>query len=484
MSITNEIARIKSAKEALRQAICSRGATLDETSRLEDFAQAVEDIEVKPELPEVNVTPDALLSGTTALNSEGVVVTGSIENTEPIRQEGKVVIPAGYLAEQYEFTDSQPELPEVNVTPDTLLSGATALNSDGEVVTGSIGNVALEISGNSVFIGKGYVPEAQAETIPEAVPTLEGNVVTVPEGYIAEPYTFELASGTESADIKFACMDSEGILCTLDMSKEPPVPDGNKLTLTPVTIVLPSNISDNDWYTPLTVTAVEDGTVELFYFNAEGGTQQLESLSAGIYYRRSNQENWKELYLPTSKMFLAAGETMQFRTFTQPPDNSDDTSLGSYFKYFNFSFSHTVKVTGNIMSLGNFADFCNPYCFDRLFSGNPTMIQAPRLPALKLARCCYREMFAGCTGLVEAPELPALKLAKDCYSGMFKDCTNLNKVKVNFTEWDSTQNNTWDWLKNTSATGTFIKPAALPEVFGEHEIPENWQVTNISNEDN
>ncbi|MBO5765949.1 MAG: hypothetical protein J6S24_06660, partial [Lentisphaeria bacterium] len=101
MSITNEIARIKSAKEALRQAICSRGATLDETSRLEDFAQAVEDIEVKPELPEVNVTPDTLLSGTTALNSEGVVVTGSIENTEPIRQEGKVVIPAGYLAEQY-----------------------------------------------------------------------------------------------------------------------------------------------------------------------------------------------------------------------------------------------------------------------------------------------------------------------------------------------------------------------------------------------
>ena len=457
MSITNEIARIKSAKEALRQAICSRGATLDETSRLEDFAQAVEDIEVKPELPEVNVTPDTLLSGATALNSEGVVVTGSIENTEPIRQEGKVVIPAGYLAEQYEFTDSQPELPEVNVTSDTLLSGMTALNSEGEVVTGSIGNVALEISGNSVFIGKGYVPEAQAKTIPEAVPTLEGNVVTVPEGYIAEPYTFELASGTASADIKFACMDSDGVLCTLDMSQEPPVPDGNKLTLTPVTIVLPSNISDNDWYTPLTVTAVEDGTVELLYFNAEGGTQQLGSLSAGIYYRRSNQENWKELYLPTSKMFLAAGETMQFRTFLQPTE-SDDTYLRPYGTYFNFSFSQTVKVTGNIMSLGNFADFCKPYCFDRLFSGNPTMIQAPRLPALKLA--------------------------KDCYSGMFKDCTNLNKVKVNFTEWDSTQNNTWDWLKNTSATGTFIKPEVLPEVFGEHEIPENWQVTNISNEDN
>ena len=483
MSITNEIARIKSAKEALRQAICSRGATLDETSRLEDFAQAVEDIEVKPELPEVNVTPDTLLSGTTALNSEGVVVTGVIENTEPIRQDGKVVIPAGYLAEQYEFTDSQPELPEVNVTPDTLLSGATALNSEGEVVTGSIGNVALEISGNSVFIGKGYVPEAQAKTIPEAVPTLEGNVVTVPEGYIAEPYTFELASGTESADIKFACMDSDGVLCTLDMSKEPPVPDGNKLTLTPVTIVLPSNISDNDWYTPLTVTAVEDGTVELLYFNAEGGTLELGSLSAGIYYRRSNQENWKELYLPTSKMFLAAGETMQFRTFLQPTE-SDDTYIRPYGTFFNFNFTQTVKVTGNIMSLGNFADFCNPYCFDRLFSGNPTMIQAPRLPALKLARGCYREMFAGCTGLVEAPELPALKLAKDCYSGMFKDCTNLNKVKVNFTEWDSTQNNTWDWLKNTSATGTFIKPEALPEVFGVHEIPENWQVTNISNEDN
>ena len=481
MSIANEIARIKSAKETLRQAICSRGATLDETSRLEDFAQAVEDIEVKPELPEVNVTPDTLLSGATALNSEGVVVTGSIENTEPIRQEGKVVIPAGYLAEQYEFTDSQPELPEVNVTPDTLLSGATALNSEGVVVTGSIGNVALEISGNSVFIGKGYVPEAQAKTIPEAVPTLEGNVVTVPEGYIAEPYTFELASGTESADIKFACMDSDGVLCTLDMSKEPPVPDGNKLTLTPVTIVLPSNISDNDWYTPLTITAVETGSVSLMYWKE--GTYETGSLSCGIYYRKSSQENWKELYLPTGWLRLAAGEQMQLRTFLQPTE-SDKVFSRPLGEYFNFSFTNQVKVTGNIMSLGNFADFCTPYCFDRLFAGCSTMIQAPRLPAVKLAAYCYREMFEGCTGLVTAPELPAAELAKYCYSGMFKNCTSLNEIKVNFTSWDSTQNNTWDWLKNTSATGTFIKPEALPEVFGEHEIPENWQVINISNEDN
>lgn len=197
----------------------------------------------------------------------------------------------------------------------------------------------------------------------------------------------------------------------------------------------------------------------------------------GVYYRKSNNDSWTEIVSNTATgIAISAGEKVQLRGFTTPTETDSNKS---YTNYWRFDFSNKVKLSGNVMSLANFADVCTSYCFDRIFSDNSTILQAPRLPALKLAKCCYREMFAGCTGLVEAPELPAAELAKDCYSGMFKDCTNLNKVKVNFTEWDSTDNNTWDWLKNTAANGTFTKPAALPEVFGEHNIPQNWQVVNI-----
>lgn len=46
--------------------------------------------------------------------------------------------------------------PQVTVTADKLLSGVTATNSNGEVVTGTIKTVKLSQSGNTVSIAKGY----------------------------------------------------------------------------------------------------------------------------------------------------------------------------------------------------------------------------------------------------------------------------------------------------------------------------------------
>ena len=402
----------------------------------------------------------------------------------------------------------------VNVTAGDLRNGVVAINSSGIKITGNIQDVELQRDGNTVSIAQGYTQggsvtiEQQETDMPDALVTLTGNVVsisggytalqrvviplstvtetetsvTIGAGYVPKQLEYELGGSEGGASVRFACIDRDGILRSLDMNTVPPVPDGQTVIADRVTIDLPANISTDDWYDPLTVIALENGTVRLEYINTNGGSVKEESLEAGIYYRKSTEENWQNFYIPRT-VYLAAGEILQFRTFTQPTE-SDKVFFRPLGEYFNFSFTNQVKVTGNIMSLGNFADFCTPYCFDRLFAGCSTMIQAPRLPAVKLAAYCYREMFEGCTGLVTAPELPAAELAKYCYSGMFKNCTSLNEIKVNFTSWDSTQNNTWDWLKNTSATGTFIKPEALPEVFGEHEIPENWQVTNISNEDN
>ena len=64
-------------------------------------------------------------------------------------------------------------------------------------------------------------------------------------------------------------------------------------------------------------------------------------------------------------------------------------------------------------------------CYVGMFEGCSSLAKAPELPATTLANECYRNMFEGCSSLVKAPELPATTLANDCYSGMFSDCSSL-----------------------------------------------------------
>ena len=114
-------------------------------------------------------------------------------------------------------------------------------------------------------------------------------------------------------------------------------------------------------------------------------------------------------------------------------------------------------------------------CYAGMFSGCTNLVTAPKLPATVLANYCYKAMFAVCTSLVNAPALPAETLATDCYYQMFLNCTNLNYLKVSFKTWGT---QTYYWVQNVSATGTFICPAALDEDFDCHKIPLGWNVEN------
>ena len=68
-------------------------------------------------------------------------------------------------------------------------------------------------------------------------------------------------------------------------------------------------------------------------------------------------------------------------------------------------------------------------CYESMFSGCTSLIQAPALPATTLANGCYRYMFEGCTSLTKAPnELPATTLARECYLNMFIGCTSLTQA--------------------------------------------------------
>ena len=112
-----------------------------------------------------------------------------------------------------------------------------------------------------------------------------------------------------------------------------------------------------------------------------------------------------------------------------------------------------------------------------------------KLSADTLVSACYKSMFRGCTALTTAPELPATHLAdgngdnaNGCYAYMFMDCSSLNRIKVAFTEWESsaqTQNLYCSlWVQGVAASGTFECPSALPVQMGVSHIPTGWLVVN------
>lgn len=139
-------------------------------------------------LPQVSVTPDVLLSGETAINSDGQIVYGTI-NDGSVEVDGNVVtIYPGYISEVQEFV-AGPDLSEVTVTSDKMLKGVLALNSDGELISGSINTVELQKSGNTVSISKGYTDggsvTVESESYPNSSVTVDKNIVTITGGLIS-----------------------------------------------------------------------------------------------------------------------------------------------------------------------------------------------------------------------------------------------------------------------------------------------------------
>ena len=116
------------------------------------------------------------------------------------------------------------------------------------------------------------------------------------------------------------------------------------------------------------------------------------------------------------------------------------------------------------------------FCYQHMFKNCTGLTSAPELPATTLNLACYKRMFETCTGLTSAPELPATTLVNSCYGYMFAGCTNLSLIKVYFITWKGGSTN--GWLNNVSPTGTFYKPTALPEEYGETKIPTGWTVIN------
>ena len=233
MSIISQIERIRLAKSDLLTAINAKGGNLTDDLSISKYAQAVYAIETgkTPDFTGVTVTADKLLSGVVAIGPSGEKVTGNIpfvtmslagnvvsissgfteggsiavpmpeipeypastvvvdKNTVTITagiiEDKCVTIPesvitetpdlvtigTGYVSSIKSFVPAKP-LPEVSVTENQLIQDVTAINSAGEVVTGNIPVVTAVRNGDIITVPCGYVAEEQIFDTKAALPAV------------------------------------------------------------------------------------------------------------------------------------------------------------------------------------------------------------------------------------------------------------------------------------------------------------------------
>ena len=159
-------------------------------------------------------------------------------------------------------------------------------------------------------------------------------------------------------------------------------------------------------------------------------------------------------------------------------DFKEQTSLeGKNYVFQSFFYNNKNIINAENLSLP--ATTLADSCYDSMFYGCTSLVNAPELPATTLANSCYSSMFTDCTSLVTAPELPATTLARFCYYQIFLSCTNLNYIKCLATN-ISALNCLSEWVKNVASTGTFVKDASMTSWSTDiNGIPTGWTVLDV-----
>lgn len=176
--------------------------------------------------------------------------------------------------------------------------------------------------------------------------------------------------------------------------------------------------------TPLTIEAVEAGTIKVIY-------QGDLKISKPITYTKNGVST---SITATTDIAVAAGDVV---SFSSENSSVNDDATG----WLNILADHKIYVYGNVMSLindeGDFSKdktISENYALAGLFDGNKSLYNHPEkkllLPATTLSASCYNKMFSKCNSLTTAPELPATTLAKLCYYNMFEGCSSLTTAPV------------------------------------------------------
>ena len=219
-------------------------------------------------------------------------------------------------------------------------------------------------------------------------------------------------------------------------------------------------------------------------FTAEGAWSAVSMRAAGsapvVTLETSyDGEIWEPFYVGETTISLPkVGDKIYFRA---GPGGNTKFADGDY-AYNYFSMLGVVAASGNIMSLldgENMTDaLTESYCYQYMFKGCTSLVNAPELPATTLAIYCYQYMFKGCTSLVNAPELPATTLKRYCYSNMFEGCEKVSLISTRQTSFTGCTN----WLSGVAQSGIFYCPTSLGTdetiVRGINACPEGWTVIN------
>ena len=236
----------------------------------------------------------------------------------------------------------------------------------------------------------------------------------------------------------------------------------DEVHFTPEPPAPPHDYSD-DYFT---VEAVTAGSLKMTFSVSTGEDNTYYSLDNGDTWSK-----WSDISVTPRQLTLSQGDKVLFKK-SENDYTTPRIKLGTA----------QINVYGNIMSWvygDNFASqttLTKVAQFQYMFDGNNTLISCENLvlPATTLSNLCYSYMFQGCTSLTTAPELPALTLTQSCYANMFDGCSSLTYVKMLATDVTATSCVS-NWMRNVSATGTFIKNANAQWTEAD-VIPSGWTV--------
>ena len=259
------------------------------------------------------------------------------------------------------------------------------------------------------------------------------------------------------------------------------------------TLIWPTTPSEHDYSKDyFTIVSLEDNNV--IYFGVKDAayskTISVSTDNGNTWTDYTSSEPWDNSFVfGTSIASLNAGEKILIKGNNTNYCNNVLDERNNYF-----SSEKKFNVEGNIMSLIYGDNFIGQtilpdesYIFARLFdqvsatnSHKNTIVSAENLilpPTLRTG--CYYNMFYLCTLLTTAPVLPATTLVTACYEYMFSGCSSLNYVKCLATETESgSHDQTNNWLRGVSSSGTFVKDTNATWPSGESGIPSGWTVQN------
>lgn len=244
-----------------------------------------------------------------------------------------------------------------------------------------------------------------------------------------------------------------------------------------------SKLSQFDINNYVTIEALEDNlTISLgitgrAYYGIDGiGWNEYEALS--------------EILLNRGQTISFKGTNVKARFYIDKPCNilgngysllaGDDAVNITDISVFgnailSFSSCPIINVASSFLPATTLAESC----YNGMFNGCTSLVNAPALPATKLAEYCYSSMFASCTNLKTAPVLPATSLWIGCYMRMFEGCSKLNYIKMLAMD-VSAMNCLYGWVSGVASSGTFVKNKyATWNVTGVNGVPSGWTIQKV-----